>query len=989
MMSNIIREPKRSGSRFKWPMTLRVHLILLMLIVMLPALVIVIYDAAEQQHLQADAQKDVLTLTRIAVKEHEAMIGETKQLLALLKKLPQIRDFNPDGCNLLMQELLVDNPHYANFGVIRPNGDVVCSGRRPAGKVNYADRNFFRDVLRSKQPSISEYVIGRIIKKPVQVVAVPLLDAQQQVHAVVYASLNLEWLNKIASVTGLPPGSAVTVIDRHGVILTRTPNPDNRWTGVDVAKYVPFVAKFIHSGEKESLTEDLGVDDAQRIFALATLGSNSDQYGYLLVGTPSEPLYAAIQMQLFSRLAIICTIFFVIMLLTWYLSDVLIMRRMGALIAATRGVRSGDLHTRAMILGDDEIAHLAGEFNQMAESLQKNNHQIQRLNRIHAVLSGINGAILRLRERDALLNEACRIAIEHGGLRFAWIGLDGTAAGEVHKAAWHGDGEAFLQGISLPPHPDATRHHSPCALAILNDRPEIHNDIEHEDDLSYWHEQVLAQGYRAMAAFPLHREGRLIGIISLYADETGFFGEQETDLFLELAADISLGLEYIDKDQRIAHLHYYDALTGLPNRRLCEDRLNQVIVRAHRHKRHIGVIVVNTTGFRRVVGVYGNHVADELLNMIAKHLLGHVRDGDTVARLEGDEFAIVICDMASMEDAIKFINTIITGIPSVMHCCGHDIYLSMRAGVAMYPGDGEEAETLLRNASLSSAVKKNSIRHQIHFYSHEAQQAAEERERLEQALRRALDSSNELELHYQPVVDIVTHRIVSLEALARWNSPELGAIPPARFIPVAEASGLILPFGDWALKTACRQIEAWRQQGINEIRVAVNVSFHQLREADFLERLDRVIGACSPQNLNQLAIELTESELMDNIELTIRQIEALKCRNIFAYIDDFGTGYSSLSYLQRLPVAVLKIDQSFIRGLGESDANAAIVRTIIALAQSLNLKTIAEGVETREQLGLLQQLGCDAVQGYLFCKPKPAPEITRLLEMGGYLAPEI
>ncbi|MDP2254391.1 MAG: EAL domain-containing protein, partial [Thiobacillus sp.] len=263
-----------------------------------------------------------------------------------------------------------------------------------------------------------------------------------------------------------------------------------------------------------------------------------------------------------------------------------------------------------------------------------------------------------------------------------------------------------------------------------------------------------------------------------------------------------------------------------------------------------------------------------------------------------------------------------------------------------------------------------------------------EREQLEQALRHAIAEGRELELYYQPVVDIASYRIVSLEALTRWNSPEFGAVSPARFIPVAEESGLIMPLGDWVLHTACRQIDAWRQLGLDEIRVAINVSFHQLGDADFIERLCNTVNATTPQAQNQLAIELTESELMNNIEITIAQLQILKDRNFTIYIDDFGTGYSSLSYLQRLPVHVLKIDQSFVGMLGKSESSTAIVRAIIALAQSLKLKTIAEGVETPEQLALLHQHGCDYAQGYLFSKPKPAAEITRLLKLET-LAPEL
>lgn len=970
-------------------MTLRVRLLLLVLLATLPALAVIIDTAIEQrQHLKADAGQSVLKFARFAVNSHGSRVAETQRLLNLMAGMPQVRELKTQDCNTLLGELLFGNLSYANLGVIRPNGDVACSGVRPVAPINLADRAYFQAVMQSKRLSVGDYQVGRFVKKPVLVIAQPLLNAEQQVQSVVYAALNLDWLKQFLPLSGLPPGSVVTVIDRHGVILARAPDPKGNWTGVKLEKDVPIARQFIASGQDETVKEGRGVDGVQRIYALASLDSTADSHGYIMAGIPSGELDAALNAVLLPRIAFFSAALLAIMLLAWFGSEALILKRTRILTASTRLMGRGDFSARARIRGNDEIAHLAAEFNQMGETLQIGHRQIQRLNRIHAVLSGINGAILRIRERDALLREACQIAVQRGELRFAWIGLIDAATGKMEKAAWHGEGEGYLHDLCLSPHPEVANERQPCAVAVLEGRLVIHNEVEREQAHAPWLGQALAYGFRAVAIFPLRREGHMIGILGLYADEAHFFEAPETNLFLELAADISLGLEYIDKDQRIAHMLYHDSLTGLPNRRLCEDRLQQAIARAKPHNRYVGVVVVNITGFRRVVGIYGNHVADEILSMVAKHLLGQVREGDTVARLEGDEFAIVLSDMASMQDAIRFAQFLVSAIPSVVHCAEQDIHLVMRGGVAIYPGDGEDSASLLGNATLACTGGKDARLHSLSFYSPDIQQVAKERERLEQALRHAIAEGRELELYYQPVVDIVSHRIVSLEALTRWDSPEFGAVSPARFIPVAEESGLIMPLGDWILSTACRQIDAWRQLGLNEIRVAINVSFHQLRDADFIERLCNTVNAASPQAQNQLAIELTESELMDNIEMTIAQLKILKDQNVTIYIDDFGTGYSSLSYLQRLPVHVLKIDQSFVGMLGESESSTAIVRTVVALAQSLKLKTIAEGVETPEQLALLHQLGCDYAQGYLFSKPKPAAEITRLLKMGT-LAPEL
>lgn len=520
--------------------------------------------------------------------------------------------------------------------------------------------------------------------------------------------------------------------------------------------------------------------------------------------------------------------------------------------------------------------------------------------------------------------------------------------------------------------------------------PVICNDLgKGGQEDSYWRPLARSRGFRALAGFPLRRAGKVIGVLGLYAGETHFFQAQEVDLFQELAADISIGLESIDKDQRIAHLLYHDALTGLPTRTLCEDRLQQGILRARYHERHVSVVVLNITDFHRVVGVHGHHVADEVLNMLATQLKEQVREGDTVARLGGDEFAIVYVDIASTQDAIHLAQSLMAALPTVFRDATHEIHLTIRCGAAIYPLDGEGAASLLVNATLASNSQRDGRNHTVNFYSSAIHRIADEREKLEQALRHAIKDDRGLALHYQPVVDIHSYRIVSLEALARWNSAEFGAVSPARFIPVAEETGLIGELGDWVLKTACAQIRAWRDAGLMEIRVAINISFQQLRQEGFIERLAHAACINNRNGLNLLAIELTESALMDDVETTLRQIELLKRHDFKIYIDDFGTGYSSLSYLQRLPVDVLKIDMSFVSTLGQSRNSDAIVRNIIALAHGLKLKTIAEGVETAEQLALLREFGCDYAQGFLFSRPKPAEEITLMLQQGGSIGPVV
>ena len=966
-------------------MTLRMRLMLLVLLAMLPALVLIVDSAIDQyHHFKDDAEQTSLKLARITVSYHDSLIEETRQLLSYVADMPAVRKLEPRACSKLLQEVLQGDPHLTNLGVIRPDGWSLCSGFPVSKSFYLGDRGYFQAVMRSRQLSIGDYQIGRLTNKPVQVVAMPILDKRQEVQAVVYAALNVGGLTRFTPLSELPPDSAVLVVDRHGVILSRAPDPQNRWTGTRLEKAARFAEGFTLASGNSWIKTGLDVDGVERIYAVARLDGDSDRYGYIMIGTPAHELYATLKSHLLPHLAFIGIVFPAILLLAWFGSDILVLKRTRLLTQAAQRLGSGDLGARAIVSGRDEIAQLADAFNRTGETLERENLQIQRLNRIHEVLSSINGAILRIRERKELAIEACRIAVERGGLKFAWIGLL-DEEGRLRKIAAHGEGEQYLLKHCLGTEVTAGEENYPCHMALPQDRAIIHNDLGSSGHDTQWISSAHAHGFRSLAVFPLRRDGKAMGLIGLYSDEPRFFDAPETDLFLELAADISLGLEYIDKDQRIAHMLYHDALTGLPNRRLCEDRLQQAIARMRHHDRYIGVLVLNITDFHRVVGVYGHHVADEALNLVARHLQAQLREGDTIARLEGDEFAVILSDAASMEDVIQLARQLMQSLPSVVRSGEREIHLTIRAGAAIYPADGTTAAGLLGSATLACNSGKANQGHTLNFYSSEIQQAARDREKFEQALRHAINADHGLELHYQPVVDITSFRIVSLEALLRWNSQEFGSVPPARFIPVAEETGLIIPLGNWVLDSACRQIMAWRRLGLDAIRIAVNVSFQQLNRSDFLERLFSKTD--SNPGTSQLAIELTETELMDNIEMTVRQIELLKQHDLTIYVDDFGTGYSSLSQLQRLPVNVLKIDRSFVGTLGKSESSAEIVRTIIALAKSLSLKTIAEGVETVEQLAMLQQLGCDYAQGYLFSKPLPADEIIRLLEVDSPLTP--
>lgn len=428
-------------------------------------------------------------------------------------------------------------------------------------------------------------------------------------------------------------------------------------------------------------------------------------------------------------------------------------------------------------------------------------------------------------------------------------------------------------------------------------------------------------------------------------------------------------------EQRLHYLANYDPLTRLPHRMLFADRLRQSLARAHWQNRLIALLFVDLDRFKAINDSLGHAVGDQLLVTVAERLLSCAREGDTVARLGGDEFALILVDIAQQADVQKVVQKIQTLLPSPVTIEEHEILITSSMGISLYPSDGDDPDTLLKNADTAMYQAKQLGRNRYQYYSADMGVQATERINLENALRRALDR-DEFQLHYQPLFDIPSGRIIGMEALLRWTHPELGNITPATFIPLAEDSGLIMPIGAWVLRTACRQNRDWQDAGYTPMRVAVNLSAKQFQQQDMLTVVTQVLEETGLA-ARYLEVELTES-VMQNAEAA-SGLRALMETGVQIVIDDFGTGYASLSYLKHFPLDKLKIDQSFICGTPHDIDNTAITTAIIAMAHTLRLKVVAEGVETVEQLEFLRGLGCDEAQGYYLGRPLCVTAMTSLL----------
>lgn len=445
--------------------------------------------------------------------------------------------------------------------------------------------------------------------------------------------------------------------------------------------------------------------------------------------------------------------------------------------------------------------------------------------------------------------------------------------------------------------------------------------------------------------------------------------------YLGVFADLT---EKKTSEARTHHLSNYDVLTELPNRHLLEERLKQALTEAHHHGWMVAVEHLNLDRFKTIIDTLGHTFGDKLLRAVAERLAGHIRDSDTLARFSGDEFAVVLSDVGSQHNASLVAQKIINAMAEPFILEGHEIYLTVSIGIALYPVDAGNKDDLVKNANVAARHTRDEGGNSYHFYTSEMNATASQRLTLESSLRRALER-NEFVLYYQPQVNLASGRIVGMEALIRWQHPGRGLIYPQEFISLLEETGLIVPVGEWVLRTACAQNVALQAAGLPPLRVAVNLSARQFRQNDLVAAVRGVLQetGLAPQ---QLELEITESILLQDVQATLTILNQLHNLGIEISIDDFGTGYSSLTYLKRLPISKIKIDQSFIQDIGTSHDDGAIANAVISLGHSLKMQVIAEGVETSVQLDHLRTQGCDEIQGYYFSRPLPADAFAQLVK---------
>jgi diguanylate cyclase (GGDEF)-like protein len=955
-------------------MSLRARILLLVLLATLtPTLVVGLREVNRHDSEIDKAGHNLGALAKYAAAGLDDKVKGTVQLLHGLSRAPDLETPDKAACAEFLAGVLARYPQYTGLLTITPEGDLHCDSLRSGRQLNVSTREYFRQVSATREPAF-DVVIGGLTGIAVLQVAYPVLDERGAIKYVLLASLNLSQYAQDFAAASYYPDVSILIWNRNGMLMARKPETGGpSLVGKEFAAAELFL--FAAATDAGAAAELPGVDGVPRVWARSALREPGGGGARITLGIPRAVLTAEANKGLRDSLLLLIGVALLAFTGAWFVAELSIRRPAARIIRVAARLEAGDLGARIGApqprgeLGDlmTAIDRTAAAVQTQQAEIEARSRDLRHANRTLRVLSGINTLIVRVRDREELFNEACRIAVAEGGFSMAWIGIvDMTTMKISVVAAAGGDAEILsaikerhaLEGSVIP-------GNTLSAQAIREKHAVVTNDLLGDFRITFRDKHVKA-GNRSMAILPLIVADQGVGVIALYAGETGIFDGAELKLLTELAGDIAFALDHIEKQEQLEYLAYYDALTGLANRGLFHNRLAQSLHVRSGEQPLIATVLLDLERFRRVNETMGRRAGDELLRDIGARLL---RANDTAARIGGDMFGLILRGARTVAEVNRALEAIVVACFTEPFAHGdEELRVACRAGVAVYPGDGADADALLRNAEAALRRSKRSS-DRIVFYSREMNARVAEALAIETRLRRAIERG-EFVLHYQPKISLATGRITGMEALIRWQDSVRGLVPPVQFIPVLEETGMIVEVGRWVVEQAFADRRAWLGRGLDVPRVAVNVSAIQLQRTDFVDNMVAEIRrGGSPECLE---LEITESMVMGNVEDSIRKLSILRGLGVTVAIDDFGTGYSSLSYLGKLPLDALKIDRSFVSGMASSAEAESIVSTIVALAHSLKLKVVAEGVETEEQSGMLKLLGCDEAQGYLFSKPVPA-----------------
>ena len=905
--------------------SIQTYLLLLVLAVSIPLVAVVglgIYSDMERSI--ANAKTSLRTLASTMVSNTGSRIADAHQIAERLTARPIVRQVDPNNCDPALKELLSLNPGYTNVAYADMKGVVICSALPPPGgkPLDFGQTLSFQKFMKERRFSVGNPFFGPITGKWISILREPIWNERQEMIGAVHLTLDLDAYDPHIPTQFLSADSRYGFFSEDGTMIWRNLDPEHLIGTKPKAEAALDIVK-VRDGEFESLAKD-GVT---RYFSVVPM----PETGWIaFVGVPTTEIYAAARQR-----AITITAFALALIALLVLFAITIARRIARpvveLESAARAIHSGNLRVRAAVRGPREIAGVAQQFNAMVDAQQLSVEQL----RIAAtafesqegtMVTDAKGVILRVNQ--AFTNDTGYTAEDAVGQTPRLL-KSGRHDAEFYQAMWQ----------------------------TINQTGKWQGEI--------WSRRKNGEIYPKWLTITAVKDND--GVVTHYVG---------------IHVDIT---ERKAAEKEIQLLAHYDPLTRLPNRRLLMDRLQQAIASGARTGRKGALLLIDLDNFKTLNDTLGHQAGDQLLQQIAQRLEACVRDCDTVARLGGDEFVVILENLSehALEAAAQTETVgekILASLSLPYQFATHVHQNTASIGATLFDDKPQASNELLKQADIAMYQAKKAGRNTLRFFDPKMQASITARVSLESELRRALEG-RQFQLYYQIQVDS-SHRPIGAEALIRWLHPERGMVPPAEFIQLAEETGLILPIGLWVLNTACAQLKAWGQDApTRDLVLAVNVSSKQFRQADFVAQVHAAIQrhAINPMRLK---LELTESLLLDDIEDTIATMNVLSEIGVQFSLDDFGTGYSSLQYLKRLPLDQLKIDRSFVRDIATDNSDKAIVRTIVAMAQSLDISVIAEGVETEEQRQLLLKNGCSNFQGYLFGRPVPIAQFEVLLKQG-------
>lgn len=912
--------------------------------------------AREDAAVHAEAMAD-----RVA-RRHRQLVTDARAALTVIAQLPRLVD-EPRYCNELLHRLLAGSGEFVNFGVIGTDGRVLCSALPFSDGLNLGDRSYFRRALESKHFAAGASQIGRITGVPSLNFGLPVTRPDGELAAVVFAAVGTHWLAELVDPAMLPDGATVVLLDHSLNELTRYPvqAPDERVLPVPRAALAASIEVQPRGGH---LAPD-AASDVDRTLDYIYLRLGGPRLGdapYLVLGWPPDQMATDLKAAALRQPVMVLVVLLLLAALAWLLVNVLVLAPARQLARAASRLAEGEHGVRLPTGGRvRELVTMRDAFNHMA-------HRIDGAMRTYAVLSAGNRTLVREADEERLLQAMCQVAVDVGGYRCAWVSyLDGAGITTMARAGDDSGFAAYLQTHWQT----ALAHQTPTARAMVSGQPVVLADSSAPADHGL-SAAASGRGLRSGLVLPLKVDGRVIGALTIHAAETDAFHAHEQALLAEMADDLSFGIATARLRQREAqaigrlrHQAYFDAVTGLPNEVSFLDQARAVCADVAEP----AVLVVRFENYWEIAAALGQASGDAYLVEVARRL--DALSPTLLARVAQSEFALLLSNTDATA-ANREANRVLSALRTPAPVSGIGVDIAATIGIAVGGRRSGDAERLLQAAKL--AAHDASGYSQLILLAHPSLDQ-EWRDRLTMAadLRVAIDT-RQLRVHTQPQIDLRTGAVCAMEALARWQRSPDGEVSPARFIGLAEKTGLMRPLTYAMLDGVCELAKAHASSGL-VLPIAVNISARNLHDPEFVGRMADFLEQW-PLPPDCLHLELTETAVMHDPVHSLKALQTLRGLGLTIYLDDFGTGHSSMAYLRELPLSGLKIDRSFTSGIAQP-ATRRIVQAMIDLGHALDLKVVAEGVEDDVTMATLAEMGCDIAQGYHIARPMPAADMRQ------------